>query len=36
VSIAFLDRYLKHAHGALRRMIGAGNARGIASLQADP
>jgi dienelactone hydrolase len=36
VSIAFLDRYLKHVTGALRTMARAGNAPGVASLQSDP
>jgi predicted dienelactone hydrolase len=36
VSIDFLDRYLNHARGALVRMRGAGNVRGLAALQSDP
>jgi dienelactone hydrolase len=36
VSIAFLDRYLKHERGALGRMARAGNVPGTAALLADP
>ena len=32
VSIAFMDRYLKHLSGAARRMSSAANVRGVASL----
>jgi dienelactone hydrolase len=36
VTIAFLDRYLKHGTRALKRMKAAGNVPGLASLQANP
>jgi dienelactone hydrolase len=36
VTIAFLDRYLKDAPGAARRLVAVGDRRGIAALQADP
>jgi fermentation-respiration switch protein FrsA (DUF1100 family) len=36
VSIAFLDRYLKHGQRGLTRMVAAGNVPGVATLQADP
>jgi predicted dienelactone hydrolase len=36
VTIAFLDRYLKHAHGAVERMKAAGDVSGVAALRADP
>jgi fermentation-respiration switch protein FrsA (DUF1100 family) len=36
VSIAFFNRYLKQARGALRAMAVAGNVRGVAALTADP
>jgi predicted dienelactone hydrolase len=36
VTIAFLDRYLKHAHGAVGRMKAAGDVSGVAALRADP
>ena len=36
VTIAFLDKYLKGAPGALSRMKAAGNVSGVAALQADP
>jgi len=36
VTIAFLDRYLKHEHGALGRMRAAGDVQGLAALRADP
>lgn len=32
--VAFLDRYLKHDHRAIRRMDSAGNVPGVATLQA--
>ncbi len=35
VSIAFLDRYLKHEASGVRRMLAAGTVRGAATLQAD-
>jgi hypothetical protein len=34
VSIAFLNGYLRHRHGALRRMWGVGNVHGVSSLSA--
>ncbi len=36
VTIAFFDRYLKHAPGALARMKAAGDVNGVAALEADP
>jgi dienelactone hydrolase len=36
VSIAFLNRYLKHQARAVARVVAAGNVRGVASLEADP
>jgi dienelactone hydrolase len=36
VSTDFLNAYLKHTPGALKAMAGAGNAGGVATLQADP
>ncbi len=36
VTTAFLDRYLKGAPGALRRMQAAGDVAGVSALQADP
>jgi dienelactone hydrolase len=36
VTIAFFDRYLKGARGALAAMARAGNQPGVASLQSDP
>lgn len=36
VTIAFLDRYLKNAPGALARMRSAGTVPGTAALQSDP
>jgi len=36
VTIAFLDRYLKGAPGALRRMLAAGEVPGLAALQSEP
>jgi dienelactone hydrolase len=36
VTIAFLDRYLKHAPGAGRRLLAAGHAPNISVLHADP
>ncbi len=36
VTIAFLDRYLKHDRGAGSRIVVAGNVPGLAALQADP
>ena len=36
VVVAFLDRYLKREHGALRRMTSAGDVPGISTLIADP
>ncbi len=36
VTTAFFDRYLKNGHGDLKRMIAAGNAPRLATLQADP
>ena len=36
VTIAFLDRYLKQAHGALRRMGRAGDVAGVSQLSATP
>jgi fermentation-respiration switch protein FrsA (DUF1100 family) len=36
VTIAFLDRYLKHGRRGLQRMAAAGNVPGVAALQADP
>ncbi len=36
VSIAFLDSYLKHSHGALQRMTSLGRVPGVATLQANP
>jgi dienelactone hydrolase len=36
VTIAFLDRYLKHEGGAVQRMAAAGNVPGVARLDAHP
>ena len=36
VSVAFLDRYLKHGPHAVSPIVKAGNVPGIAALQADP
>jgi dienelactone hydrolase len=36
VTIAFLDRYLKHTPGALRRMEATGDVAGLSALEADP
>jgi dienelactone hydrolase len=36
VTIDFLNRYLKQAHGMLRAMNSDGNVRGVAALQSDP
>lgn len=36
VTIAFLDRYLKRAPGALRRLTAAGDVAGTSAVQADP
>jgi dienelactone hydrolase len=36
VTIAFLNDYLRHRHGALKRLIRLGNVPGSASLQAEP
>lgn len=36
VSIAFLDGYLKHESGVLRRLASFGNVPGVSSLLADP
>jgi dienelactone hydrolase len=36
VSIAFLNRYLKHGSRALSAIVRAGNVPGVAALQADP
>jgi hypothetical protein len=36
VTIDFLNRYLKQAHGMLRAMNADGNVRGVAALQSDP
>jgi fermentation-respiration switch protein FrsA (DUF1100 family) len=36
VTIAFLNRYLKHAPRSLAQMTRAGNVGGVAALQADP
>jgi dienelactone hydrolase len=36
VTVAFLDRYLKRARGALERMTSAANRRGVATLLAEP
>jgi predicted dienelactone hydrolase len=36
VTIAFMDRYLKHLHGALARMLRAGDVGGVSSVRAEP
>jgi hypothetical protein len=36
VTIAFLDRYVKHESGAQRRLARAGNVHGLSALHADP
>lgn len=35
-TIAFMDAYLKHKPGALRRIASAGQVPGVATLQAEP
>jgi hypothetical protein len=35
-TIAFMDAYLKHQPGALRRIAAVGQVPGIATLQAEP
>jgi predicted dienelactone hydrolase len=36
VTVAFLDRYLKHGRRGLSRMVAAGNVPGVAAFQSDP